>query len=189
MSSFVVSLLTWWVTPCNHTLVFSYCEVLLWLDLITVVLFFPPSRMMSLPFQTCGQPGNKSERTGCEVWRSKRIKSGLELKWNHFCANWGIQTAVNHQPVAVGTRSDDSRCWPLTFVMVFFFPTPLTINWYAVSSGHGWLQRQSQHAHTTPIIISGLRAFHALKDVFVFVWEIMGVRSAKRGDNMTWVRK
>lgn len=39
MTSVVVSLLTWWVTPCNHTLVFSYCEVLLWLDLIAVVLF------------------------------------------------------------------------------------------------------------------------------------------------------
>lgn len=63
--------------------------------------FFPLSRMISLPFQICGQPGNKSEKTDCEVWRLKRIKSGLELKWNHLCANWEIQMAV--QPWASGS--------------------------------------------------------------------------------------
>lgn len=75
--------------------------------------------------------------------------------------------------------------------------TPVTINWYtwpkapctrllgpAVSSGHGWLLRQTNSTHPTPIIISGLWAF-VLRlwrmFFFLFVWEIMGVRSKKRG--------
>lgn len=187
MSSFVVSLLTRWVTPCNHTLVFSYCEVLLWLDLITVVLFFYFFFFFLLgwcPFLSKHVGNLETNLRGQPARFGGRQGSNLVWSWNEtiFVQTGGFKRRFSHQPGAAGSRSDDSQRWPLTFVMVFSFPAPLTINRYAVSSGHGWLQRQSQHAHTTPIIISGLRAFHALKDVFVFVWEIMGVRSVKRGE-------
>lgn len=124
MSSFVVSLLTWWVTPCNHTLVFSYCEVLLWLDLITVVLFF-------FPFSDDVPPFPNMWATWKQIWedslrglavKKDQIWFGTEVK--PFLWNWGIQTAV--QPSASGGWNPEWWQSALTsnFCHGFLLPDP-----------------------------------------------------------------
>lgn len=109
----------------------------------------PSKHVADLEMNVRGQPAS--------FGGPKRINPVSEPNWMPlFCRLGDFKRRFKHPSVAVDPGVMTVDRWPLTFVIVFFFTTPLTIN-RSVSSGHGWLPRQSQHAHTTPIIISGLR--------------------------------
>lgn len=180
-------MLTRWVTPWNDTQGFSYSEALSLIRFDGCFVF--PPQMTSLPFQTCGRPGNERARTACELWRPKKDQScfGAELDAT-FLPTGRFQTAVQASVSGGRSRSVDSR--PLTSNVChrFLFHDPADHQPISLLGPRLTPKTKPGRSHDSNYYIRS--PLFRLRRMFLCLFEKLWASGLQRwGGNISWVTK